>query len=163
MKYLGVWGNFAKGATFSRILRYLYPEFITALIVYFLPYCIDSWFICQLNSTDTYAVSGIVDNFLTMFLKAAEGLSVGVVIVAGYYNGLQKYKESGQTFVDAFWTVIAVATLASCLLYCGVALICVFNKFSPAMIEQAVPYIRIKALSIFFMFIYFTLVGLMML
>ncbi|HSW76633.1 MAG TPA: MATE family efflux transporter [Candidatus Saccharimonadales bacterium] len=147
------------GLSYTRILRYFYPECITALIIYFLPYCIDCYFICNLKSTNLYAVSGIVDNFLTMFLKAAEGLSIGTVIVAGYHNGLKQYRKAGEAFVDAFWTVIGVGALVSITLFCTVAAICHFNNFSPDMIKQGIPYLQIKSASIFFMFIYFALVG----
>lgn len=151
--------NFSDGISYGRILRYFYPECITAIIIYFLPYCIDCYFICQLKSTDTYAISGIVDNFLTMFLKAAEGLSIGTVIVAGYHNGLKQYRKAGQAFVDAFWTVLAVGALISVALYFMVVLVCKFNNFTPEMIIQGVPYLQVKTISIFFMFIYFGLVG----
>ena len=147
------------GLSYVRILRYFYPECITALIIYFLPYCIDCYFICKLESTELYAVSGIVDNFLTMFLKAAEGLSVATVIVAGYYNGLQEYKKTGAAFVDACWTVICIGAVISFSLFCTVSLVCKFNNFSPSMIKEGMPYLQVKAISIFFMFIYFALVG----
>ncbi len=147
------------GLSYVRILRYFYPECITALIIYFLPYCIDCYFICNLKSTNLYAISGIVDNFLTMFLKAAEGLSIGTVIVAGYHNGLKEYRKAGEAFVDAFWTVICVGALVSITLYSAVSLVCKFNNFSPDMIEQGSPYLQAKSVSIFFMFIYFALVG----
>ncbi|MCX5924622.1 MAG: MATE family efflux transporter [Candidatus Dependentiae bacterium] len=151
--------QFDGGLPYSRILRYFYPEFITALIIYFLPYCIDCYFICNLKSTNLYAVSGIVDNFLTMFLKAAEGLSVGIVIVAGYHNGLKEYKKAGEAFVDAFWTVIGIGALVSVTLYFAALGICHFNNFSYCMIEQGVPHLQIKSVSIFFMFISFALAG----
>lgn len=147
------------GLSYPQILRYFYPECITALIIYFLPYCIDCLFICRLESTNLYAISGIVENFLTMFLKAAEGLSIGTVIVAGYYNGMQDYKKAGNAFVDAFWTVIGIGAMVSFGLYLTVSLVCSFNSFSPEMISQGIPYLQVKSLSIFFMFVYFALVG----
>ena len=147
------------GLGYPKIFKYFYPECISALIIYFLPYCIDCLFICQLQSTNSYAISGIIDNFLTMFLKAAEGLSVGTVIIAGYHNGLQQYKKAGEAFVDAFWTVLALGGLVSFVLYFLGAAICSFNHFSPEMIEIGIPYLKYKSISIFFMFVYFALVG----
>src|SRR3990167_10927399 len=91
------------GLTYPKIFKYFFPEWITALILYFLPYFIDCLFICNLKSTSIYAVSGICDNFLGMFLKAAEGLPIGIVIIAGYFNGRQEFEKAGQAFVDAFW------------------------------------------------------------
>jgi MATE family multidrug resistance protein len=147
------------GLPYPKIFRYFFPEWITALVVYFLPYFIDCLFICNLKSTSTYAVSGIIDNFLTMFLKAAEGLPIGIVIVAGYFNGRQEYEKAGQTFVDAFWVVVAVGAFLSAGLYTAIPLVCSFNNFSPDMIAQGIPYLKIKSLVIFFMFVYFALVG----
>jgi len=153
------WFHIEGGQSYSRLLKYFYPECITALIIYFLPYFIDCMFICHLKSTSTYAVSGIIDNFLGMFLKAAEGLPIGIVIIAGYYNGLLEYKKAGEAFVDAFWSVIGVGTLLSVGLYSAVTFVCAFNNFSPEMIAQGIPYLKLKAISIFFMFVYFSLVG----
>lgn len=153
------WFRIEGGLPYSRILKYFYPECVTALILYFLPYFFDCLFICQLKSTSTYAVSGIIDNFLTIFLKIAEGLPIGIVIIAGYYNGQQEYKKAGQAFVDAFWSVIGVGALLAASLYFTVTLVCSFNHFSPEMVTQAVPYLQLKAVAIFFMFVYFSLVG----
>lgn len=147
------------GLSYPTILKYFFPEWITALILYFLPYFIDCLFICNLNSTSTYAVSGIIDNFLTMFLKAAEGLPIGIVIVAGYFNGRKEYEKAGQTFVDAFWVVVALGIVLSCALYLSIPYVCAFNNFSSEMIEKGIPYLKIKSMVIFFMFVYFALVG----
>lgn len=147
------------GLSYWRIFLYFYPEYISCLILYFLPYCIDCLFICQLQSIQSYAISGIVDNFLTMFLKAAEGLSIGIVITAGYYNGLSNFKKAGESFVDAFWTIVTLGAGICTVLYFLGYYICTFNKFSPEMILLGVPYLKYKAISIFFMFLYFALVG----
>lgn len=147
------------GISYSRILRYFYPEFITALIIYFLPQFIDCYFICNLKSTDLYAISGIVENLLGMFTKCAEGLLIGTVIISGYFNGLQEYKKAGQSFADAFWITISISLCVSLALYFGVVIFYRFNKFSPEMIELGVPYLQIKAIGVFFMFFYFALVG----
>lgn len=147
------------GISYSRILRYFYPEFITALIIYFLPQFIDCYFICNLKSTDLYAVSGIVENLLGMFTKCAEGLLIGTVIISGYFNGLQEYKKAGLSFVDAFWITIGISFCVSLGLYLGVIPFYRFNKFSPEMIQLGVPYLQIKSAGVFFLFFYFSLVG----
>lgn len=147
------------GISYSRILRYFYPEFITALIIYFLPQFIDCYFICNLKSTDLYAISGIVENLLGMFTKCAEGLLIGTVIISGYFNGLQEYKKAGQSFVDAFWITVSISLCVSLALYFGVVLFYRFNNFSPEMIKLGVPYLEIKAIGVFFLFFYFSLVG----
>ncbi len=147
------------GISYVRILRYFYPEFITSLIIYFLPQFIDYYFICNLKSTDLYAISGIVENLLGVFTKCAEGLLIGTVIISGYFNGLKEHKKSGQAFVDAFWTTVCLSFFVSVALYFGVVSFYKFNNFSPEMIALGVPYLQIKAFGVFFLFFYFSLVG----
>ena len=149
----------AAGISYVRILRYFYPEFITALIIYFLPQFIDYYFICNLKSTEVYAISGIVENLLGLFTKCAEGLLIGTVIISGYFNGLQEYKKAGLSFVDAFWITCGISLFVSLALYFGVVFFYQFNSFSPEMIELGVPYLKIKAVGVFFLFFYFSLVG----
>lgn len=151
--------NDQAGVSYGRILRYFYPEFITALIIYFLPQFIDCYFICNLKSTDLYAISGIVENLLGMFTKCAEGLLIGTVIISGYFNGLSEHKKAGQAFVDAFWTTVCISFCVSLALYFGVVMFYNFNHFSPEMIALGVPYLQIKAVGVFFLFFYFSLVG----
>lgn len=151
--------NIQAGLPYSRLLKYFYPECISALILYFLPYCINCLFISSLKSTSTYAVSGLMDNFLTIYLKIAEGLPVALVIIAGYYNGLAEYRKSGQAFTDVFWTTVSVGSVLAIGLYFLIPWICVFHKFSPEMVAQATPFLQIKSLAVLFMFIYFALIG----
>ncbi len=147
------------GTSYQKILKYFYPEFITALIIYSLPQFIDFYFICHLKQTNLYAISGIVENFLTMFTKSAEGLLIGTVVISGYFNGLHEYKKAGQSFVDAFWTTITTGFCVSLLLYFGVSAFYRFNNFTPEMVQLGTPYLQIKAVGVFFLFFYFALVG----
>lgn len=153
------WFDDQLGVSYTRILRYFYPEFITALIIYFLPQFIDYYFICTLKSTNLYAIAGIVENFLTLFTKSAEGLLIGTVIISGYFNGLQEYKKAGYAFSDAFWTTMAIGACIAIALYYGVFLFFKFNSFTPEMIELGTPYLQVKAIGVFFLFLYFSLVG----
>ena len=70
------WFNIQGGQSTSSILAYFFPEFITALIIYSLPYFVDCFFIGHLKSTEIYTISGVVDNVLNMFVKVSEGLSI---------------------------------------------------------------------------------------
>ncbi|MBI2352727.1 MATE family efflux transporter [Candidatus Dependentiae bacterium] len=147
------------GISYKKILRYFYPEFVTSLIVYFLPQFIDCYFICNLKSTDLYAISGIVENLLGVFTKCAEGLLIGTVVISGYFNGLHDYKNAGKSFTYGFWATIIIGFCFSLALYLGVMLFYKFNSFSPEMIALGIPYLRVKAIGIFFLFFYFALVG----
>ena len=147
------------GESYLSILKYFYPECITALILYSLPYFVDSYFIGSLKSTSLYTISGIVDNFLTLLIKSAEGFSIGVVVIAGWHNGSKLYKKVGQTFVEAFWTIFFLGGIMSGVIYLSVPYIYEWFNFPPDMIDQGALYFKLKAIALFFMFIFFLVVG----
>ena len=147
------------GQPYHVILGYFWPEFITALILYSLPYFIDCYFIAHLKSTEIYTISGVVNNVLNLFVKIAEGLSIGTVALAGYYNGLQKYKEVGKSFVDALWVSIFIGSMISFMLYVGGYWVYKFFNFTDAAIHLGLPFLKIRAVSMFLMFVFFACIG----
>lgn len=148
------------GQSYGTILRYFLPEFITALILYSLPYFIDCYFIAHLKSTEIYTISGVVNNVLNLFVKIAEGLSIGTVAIAGYYNGLQKPKDVGRSFVDALWVSIFIGGIISFMIYVGGYWVYKFFNFTDATIQLGLPFLRVRAVSMFLMFICFACIGL---
>src|SRR3990167_10790209 len=80
------------GESYSQIMGYFWPEFISALLLYSLPIWLDSYFISQLESTSMYATLGSTNNFIHLILKLAESISVGSVILGGQFNGMRAYK-----------------------------------------------------------------------
>lgn len=148
-----------QGQSYRTILGYFYPEFITALILYSLPYFVDCFFIGHLKSTEIYTISGVVDNCLNIFVKIAEGLSVGTIAMAGYHNGLKNYKDVGRSFVNALWASIIIGGFISCGVYFGGYWIYKFFNFSDHMIHLGLPFLRIRAIAMFFMFICFAFLG----
>src|SRR3989339_962280 len=147
------------GQPYHVILRYFWPEFITALILYSLPYFIDCYFIAHLKSTEIYTISGVVNNVLNLFVKIAEGLSIGTVALAGYYNGLQKHKEVGKSFVDALWVSIFIGSMISFMLYVGGYWVYKFFNFTDIAIQLGLPFLKIRAISMFLMFVFFACIG----
>ena len=147
------------GLSYRNILKYFWPEFITALILYSLPYFVDCYFIAHLKSTNIYTISGVVDNVLNLFVKIAEGLSIGTVAIAGYHNGLKNYKEVGKSFVDALWVSIFIGGMISFLIYIGGYWVYKFFNFTEAVIQLGLPFLKIRAISIFLMFIFFACIG----
>lgn len=147
------------GQSYASILRYFLPEFITALILYSLPYFVDCYFIAHLKSTDIYTISGVVDNVLNLFVKIAEGLSIGTVATAGYYNGLRKYENVGKSFVNALWVSVFIGGMISFLLYVGGYWVYKFFNFSDAAIQLGLPFLKIRAISMFLMFVFFACIG----
>lgn len=147
------------GKSYGQILGYFWPEFITALILYSLPYFVDCYFIAHLKSTEIYTISGVVDNVLNLFVKIAEGLSIGTVAIAGYYNGLQKYKDVGKSFADALWVSIFIGGIISFLLYVGGYWVYKFFNFTDHAIQLGLPFLKIRAVAMFLMFIFFACIG----
>jgi putative MATE family efflux protein len=147
------------GERFSTILNYFYPEFITALVLYSVLYLIDARWIATLKSTSIYATVGTTNTLLHSIIKIAEGFQIGTVILAGHFNGLEEYKQVGRTLTDSFWITVITGTAVALALYCGAYWIYAWYGVPPKMILLGVPFLRIKAISIFFMFIYFAIVG----
>lgn len=149
----------AGGDTYRHILYYFYPELITSLILYCGITLIDSYFIAQLQATTAYATLGITNTLFHFITKIAEGLSVGLTILCGQYNGIGEYKQTGQTLVDAFWTTCLTGSFIALILYITAVPIYQFYNVTPEMIALGAPFIRLRAIGVFFNFIFFALIG----
>lgn len=145
------------GESYATIIRYFIPEFITALVLVL--YIIDAWWIADLKSTAIYATAGTTNSMMHFITKIAEGFSVGTTIMSGHYNGLQEFKEVGRTLVNAFWATIVTGGLIAASLFFGASWIYATYGVPAKMIAIGVPFLRMRAVSIFFMFIYFAIIG----
>jgi len=79
--------------------------------------------------------------------------------MTGHFNGLEDFKQAGRTLVDAFWVTVASGLVISGILFFGAYWIFYLYNVPAKMIILGVPYLRLKAISIFFMFIYFAVIG----
>lgn len=147
------------GQDFNSITHYFFPEFITAVILYSLPILIDARWIAQLHSTAAYATLGMTNTLLHSIIKVAEGLSVGTIIMTGQRNGLGQKKESGKVLVNAFWTTIFAGSFLALGLYLGAGRLYVWYGMPSDMMALGIPFLRIRACGVFFMFLYFALIG----
>ena len=147
------------GESYGKILSYFLPEYITAMVLYSLIYFVDSYFIAHLKSTSTFATLGTTNTLLHFLIKMAEGISVGTIVVTGYYNGLSNYERSGKTLIDAFWITVLVGSCISLMLYIGAPWIYYWYGVPQKMIVRGAPYLRIRSISIFCMFVYFAFIG----
>jgi putative MATE family efflux protein len=147
------------GERYSTIIRYFIPEFISALLLYSLPFFIDSYFVSQLASTSMYATLGATNNFIHFIIKIAESFMVGTVIMAGQFNGMHEYKKVGQAVRDAFWVTAIVGGVFALLLYGAAEPILVWYGTPEQMMPFSIPFLRMRALSILFTFLYMALVG----
>lgn len=147
------------GESFGRIFRYFLPEFITALALYSLLYLLDAWFIADLKSTSMYATLGVTNTLLHFIVKVAEGLSVGAIVLTGIHNGAHRLKDAGRSCVDAFWSTFISGAVISSVLYFGAHWIYLLYGVPKDMIAMGVPFLRLRAIGIFFMFVYFAFIG----
>jgi MATE family multidrug resistance protein len=147
----------AHGESYWNILTYFVPEFISSLVLLLL--LIDAQWVSMLKSTSMYATVGTTNTLLHVITKLAEGFCVGTIIMTGHFNGLEDYKQAGRTLVDAFWVTFICGALVAGFLFFGAYWIFYYYGVPTKMIMLGVPYLRLKALSIFFMFIYFGVIG----
>ena len=147
------------GERYVRILRYFIPEFISAFLLYSMPLFLDAYFIGQLASTPTYATLGATNNLIHFIIKIAEAFSVGTVIICGQLNGAHAYQEVGKSIRDAFWVTCFVGLVFALGMYFGSYYIYLFYGVPREIAVLGIPFLRIRAISVFFMFIYMALVG----
>jgi len=147
------------GESYNRILRYFFPEFISAFLLYSLPFWFDAYFIGQLQSTSTYATLGVTNTLIHLLIKVAEAVSVGTVILSGKFNGAHEYKDVGRSLRDAFWLNIMLGGMCASALFFGAYWIYYAYGVPEKMIGLGVPFLRLQALSLFFMFVSFSFIG----
>lgn len=159
LSYLDGIKDQVRGESYKNILKYFYPEYISALVMYSALHLLDARFVSQLKSTSTYATIGVTGTLLHLLIKAAEGFSVGSVILGGQHNGAKNYKEVGKTLVDSFWISFIIGALISSILYFGAYWIYYFYGVPDKMINVGVPFLRLRAIGVFLTFIYFALIS----
>ncbi|HVX01087.1 MAG TPA: MATE family efflux transporter [Candidatus Babeliaceae bacterium] len=147
------------GQSYCTILSYFLPELITSLILYSFVNIIDSWFIAHLQNTVMYATQGVTNTVIHFLIKVAEALSIATVITCGHHNGVGDYKKVGKSAINAFWLTATVGFLIALFLYTAAYWIYWLYGVEPQMIVLGVSFLRIKAVGIFFMFLYFSVIG----
>jgi len=147
------------GEDYVEILGYFFPEFITAILLYSMPYLVDALWIAQLGSTATYATLGITNTWLHFLIKIAEGLSIGTVVLTGRSNGQRDYKKAGSILRNAFWMTICVGFFVSTLIYFFGHVLFSWYNVTPEVYALGVPFLRVRSLGVFFAFVYFAFIG----
>lgn len=147
------------GESYSRIAGYFLPELVTAFLLSSILSWIDASFIGYLESTSMCATQGVMTTFVHFLTKIAEGLAVGTVVLCGQYNGMERYRDVGKTAMSALVITLFVGGIISLLLYFGAYPINLFFKTSPFMVKLGVRFLRLRAIGIFFSFVYFALIG----
>lgn len=151
----GIRDENANSESYSTILRYFWPEFIAALALYSILNLLDARFIADLKSTTMYATLGVTNGLYHFIVKIAEGMSVGAVIICGQYNGAKKYTDVGAAFVQTFWMIAMIGICFAGFLYTAAPWIYVWYGATPNMVALGAPFLRLRAVGVLFMFLYF--------
>lgn len=147
------------GESYSTLLQFFLPEFITALILSSILHIIDAAFIAQIKSTSMYATLGVTSTLIHLITKIAEGLSVGTLVICGQYNGIAHYKKVGRAAVSGIYLTIAFGFGIALLIFFGAPTIYGWYKVSDKMLALGVTFLRLRAVSIFLSFIFFACIG----
>jgi MATE family multidrug resistance protein len=146
------------GESYNRIIRYFIPEFITSFLLYSVPVWLDAYFIGLLESTAIYGTLGATNNFIHLIIKIAEAFSVGTIILSGKQNGKGDFEGAGRALRDAFWTTCIIGTVIATILFFGASVI--YTWYVPAeMVPLGVPFLRLRAVSVLLMFVFFAFAG----
>ena len=146
------------GERYRSIFRYLIPEFVIALLIYSMPYWVDSYFVSHLSAA-AYPTLGGINNIIHFFIKLAEGFSVGTVIMSGQLCGKQAYDRVGQAFSSFFWSTMLFSSILALLLYAGAPYILQWYGFPQDMIELGMPFLRLRTISIVMIFLFLVCIG----
>ncbi len=151
--------DLSSGEGYKNIFKYFWPELITATIFLLSSSIIDGYFISHLKSTSIYNIIGVTSKLFHFISKVAEGVLVGTVVMCGQYNGIQDYKKVGRVLVGAFWLTLIIGGIISGLVYFGAYYIYSFYGLPEKTIMLGVKLLRLKAIAVFLMFIYFAFIG----
>lgn len=143
----------------KKLFSYFLPELVTATLLYIGLEIIDFRFIACTNITSCNAALGVTNQLFHLITKIAEGFSVGMVIMCGQYNGAHQYHRTGKTVSDAFWATAVTGGAIALLLYLCAHGIYAFYEMPQEIIDLGVPFLRIRALGVFFSFVFFALIG----
>lgn len=149
------------GESYGRIIKYFLPELITTLLIYSFLTLYDQFLIAGLKTTAIYTTAGVTGTLIMFLTKTAEAISVGTIVLVGHHNGRNEHHDVGKAAVSSFWSMTMFGAIICCLLYVGAHFIYWMYGVPENMIHIGVPFLRIRALSIFFMFLYFAFTGFM--
>ena len=141
------------GASYNTLFSYFYPEFITAFLLYAVPFWIEARWIGQLRSTALYSAMGATSQLIHFIIKVGEGVSIGTISLVGYYNGRKEFEKAGAILRDAFWLTVIVGSFIAFFLYFGSYWIC-YVYVPEQLVAIGVPYLRVRAFNVFLLYLF---------
>lgn len=142
-----------------KLFGYFFPELVTAALLYIGLEIIDFRFIACTDVALCNAAQVHSNLLFHLITKIAEGFSVGMVVMCGQYNGAHEYHRTGKTVSDAFWTTALTGGLIALAIYLSAHSIYAFYGVPQEIADLGIPYSKIRAVGVFFSFIFFALIG----
>ncbi len=143
----------------NKLLGYFFPELVTAALLYIGLEIIDYSMIACTNVASCNATLVISNSLFHLITKVAEGFQVAMVIMCGQYNGAHEYHKTGRVLSDALWTTALVGGIISLVVFLSPHAIFAFYEVPQEIVDLGVPFMRIRAVGIFFSFVYLALIG----
>ncbi|MCL4380314.1 MATE family efflux transporter [Candidatus Dependentiae bacterium] len=143
------------GQSWHSIAAIFWPEFVTALVLFVLPQLIDVRLVAELTSTTMTATVGLSTRLLHFFMKVAEGLAVGIIVICGQANGAGNRHRLGVTINDALWVSVFFGLIFGITLYLTAPFIYSCMATSDAMATMGVAFVRLRAVGVFCTFVFF--------
>lgn len=135
------------------VLRYWLPESITQFIFIILPPLLDSYFVASLKSTAMYGSLSAANTILHVLLKVSEAIPVASVAIIGRHNGAGEYEKCGRDLGDTFWTSTFIGLMQFVFIFFAASGIYRMLGVPTDMIALGVPFLRLRSLGVFLVFI----------
>ncbi|MFH1644157.1 MAG: MATE family efflux transporter [bacterium] len=150
-----------KGDPTKKIIFYWLPELISTGILISVPPVLDSLIISHLKSTTIFGAFGMAASLLHTLTKLSESIPVAEMAIVGRHNGAQEYPKCGQDLGDTFWTTIFIGISQFLLIFFGASTIYSWLGVSDKMISIGTPYLILRSLGIFLVFVLMSFIGFM--
>jgi MATE family multidrug resistance protein len=157
--YLEGLGKSTPGESYAGILHYFWPECVTALVTYCLVSLVDAQFIACMASTMAYATVSLTNTVLHCVVKIGEGLSVGTMVLCGIAHGRDHPDEVGKAAGAAILVTSIIGALIASFLFFKAGFIYRLLGAPEELVTLGIPFLRLRAVSIFLMFLFVALTG----
>jgi putative MATE family efflux protein len=147
------------GVSYENIMRCFLPEMVTALVLYSLVVLVDARFIAYLKSTELYATIGVTNTLMHFLTKIAEGLSVGTMVLCGYFHGKKDTESVQCAAISALMIAACLALVVWVGLYFYAETIYRMLGTPEKIITFGVPFLRMRSFAVVLMFIFFAISG----
>lgn len=149
------------GDSFKDIFMFWLPELVSNATLFCLPPLIDAYIVSNLKSNNLYGAMGLTITLLHFLIKLSETIPVAAMALIGRYNGAKEYDECGKYFGATFWTACLLGLAQFVIIFMGAGTIFYLIGVPQKMIAAGVPFLKLKSLGAFLIFVVAALVGFM--